>query len=215
VILLGVSHHYLFEGAAISDCRYWQTPLGKVEIDRDTVAILLRTSSAFKLNNRVHEPEHGLEVQVPFLQRVRVDFQIVPILLSPESAQDVERVSRELAQIMDDLTLLIVSSDLSHFPRQADADRVDTCTINAILSGDSDRFQEVTTAQLAAGVSALYTCACGAEAIKVGLNITRLRDLNAFRLLAYANSGQVSGDSSRVVGYAAIAGYRSGGDKRV
>jgi len=207
VILLGCSHHARFEQAALCASDRWRTPLGDVNIDKPAVARLLRSSSTFCCDDRVHQPEHALEVELPFLQRRLDDFTLIPALLSQPSPRQRQQVSAELAQLVSAGALLIISSDLSHYPRQADAERVDRRTLEAILSGDAEVFQSVIGAQLAEPVPGLYTCACGAEAIKVGMTVARLLSLSTARLLKYQNSGSVGGDKTRVVGYAAIGFY--------
>ncbi len=206
VILLGASHHARFDGAVVCGSTQWCTPLGTVRVDEPAVARLL-DAPPFRRDDRVHRPEHALEVELPFLQRKLADFTIIPVLLSQPTPTQAQQVSAALARLVASGALLVVSSDLSHYPSQADAERVDQCTIEAILAGDVVNFQAVMDAQLAAGIPGLHTCACGAQAIKIGMTVARLLSLGAARLLKYQNSGSVSGDAARVVGYAAIGFY--------
>jgi AmmeMemoRadiSam system protein B len=207
VILLGVSHYAAFDHAAVYTGDFWKTPLGKVATDHDTIGALLRSSAAFRADNTVHNREHGLEVQLPFLQVVLHEFQLVPLLLGGEDGNLPRRVAATLAGVLDEHTLLVVSSDLSHYPSQADAERVDRCTLDAILTLDPARFQQAIAQQLSSGVRGLFTCACGAKAIDTALRVAQTLRLETAQVLAYTNSGEVSDDSRQVVGYASVGFY--------
>lgn len=206
VVLLGCSHHARFDGAVVCGSAQWRTPLGAVRVDEPAVARLL-DAPPFRRDDRVHRPEHALEVELPFLQRKLADFTIIPVLLSQPTPTQAQQVSAALARLVAGGALLVVSSDLSHYPSQADAERVDRRTIEAILAGDVAAFQTAIEVQLAAGIPGLHICACAAEAIKVGMAVARLLSLGAARLLKYQNSGSVSSDAARVVGYAAVGFY--------
>lgn len=203
IILLGVAHRQRFNTVAVYWGACWQTPLGRVAVNRDMVCELANSYSAFCIDDDVHQYEHALEVQVPFLQEVLEDFRIVPLLLGNRHA--IGTVSAALARVFDDQTLLIVSSDLAHYPCQADAERVDRRTIEAILSVDPNNFRKVITTQMQEGVVGLLTCACGAAAIEVALRLAQLLHLCKSHMLAYQNSGYMRGDTRSVVGYASIA----------
>lgn len=205
VILLGVSHRDFLERAAVYHGDSWQTPLGNVTINQQVAEQLLQAESIFYLDNRAHQHEHGLEVEVPFLQVTLDDFTIVPVLMSKAQPAFIDRVAAALADIVDDRTVLVVSSDLSHYPAQSDAEQVDRQTIDAILSGDIAGFREAIRA--AGSFPGLVTCACGAAAIEVGLKVAERLQLNDIRLLHYTNSGTISGDPAQGVGYAAIGFY--------
>lgn len=204
VILLGASHHEYFSGATLYWGDTWRSPLGSVPVDKAAVE-MLQALPNFRENSRIHQSEHGLEVQLPFLQKVLDDFSIVPILLSQMTQAMVDEIAQALVELMDEHTLLVVSTDLSHYPCQEDAERVDRHTILAILSGDIEELEATIERQMANNIPNLGTCACGATAVKVGMRMAQLMALEDACLLQYLNSGDVSGSSSRVVGYAAIA----------
>ena len=202
VILLGVSHRHRFEHVAASGMARWQTPLGTVDVDRTMTDALVDASPLFTIDDDVHRQEHGLEVELPFLQTMLEDFRIVPLLLGGEQDDLVQRVSAVLAARMDETTLLLVSSDLSHYPTQADAERIDRATIRAILSLDPAQFKQAISNP--AGIPGLATRACGAAAIRVALHIARRLGMTHARLFDYRNSGDMGGDPQSVVGYASI-----------
>ncbi|MGD9129219.1 MAG: AmmeMemoRadiSam system protein B [Candidatus Woesebacteria bacterium] len=221
VFLIGVSHQSWFSKAALSAVESWQTPLGEVAVDQALVK-KLAAIDAFEINDNAHAAEHSLEVQLPFLQRLyskaglssvaeaerkskATSFKIIPILLSQLTAKSLETISQALSKVIDEDSLLIVSSDLSHYPDYDDANIVDRKTIEAILSGKIKNFEKTIDQEMVAGYSNLATCACGAEAIKLALRLAQIFKIQNIKLLKYANSGDVTGDRSRVVGYAAIA----------
>ena len=198
VILLGVSHRSEFETVAVYLGDSWQTPLGTVPIDRDLVLDLVAACPIFRINNGVHKYEHTLEVR-----SVLEDFRIVPLLLGNHLA--IRDASAALARVFNDQTLLVVSSDLSHYLSQTEAEMVDRPTIDAIMSLDPEQFEVVMFRQMRRGMTGLLTCACGASAVEVALRMAQHLRFDQAVLLAYANSGSVTGDSHRVVGYASIA----------
>lgn len=201
VLLLGVSHHYHFSDACLSAATVWQTPLGEILLNQDVIARLLEHHPIFVVNEGVHRPEHGLEVELPFLQRQLPECTIIPILLSRLSADALQHVCDGIFKVADDKTLIVISSDLSHYPAPEDAERVDAATIQAIVDNDLVALEEQLQIPGRHTVSGLVTSACGALAIKGGMQIAEAWGLGKGQLLRYANSGTPSG----AVGYAAIA----------
>jgi len=231
VILIGCSHQTHFEGAAIDDNDFWLTPLGKVPVDKKFAESLdfARDNKIF-FSSKPHIKEHSLEVQLPFLQTVLKDFKIVPILLGKINNLAIQQLARLIARlntrsVFDEAldgfnteTLIIISSDLSHYPPYDIANQVDNETTKSILSGDINNFEQTISKQMACGYENLVTCACANTAIKLGMAIAskftfkvkgkyNTLKVNAagWRLIKYANSGDVSGIKDQVVGYAAIA----------
>ena len=143
VILIGPSHQAFFEGAAIDDSDYWQTPLGQVAVDKTLTNKILAPHEGILANREVHKNEHCLEVELPFLQVVLSDFKIVPILIGQASKDTLELLAQEIAANFDEKTLLVVSSDLSHYPDIETARVVDQQTVEAILSGSKNKFVEI------------------------------------------------------------------------
>ena len=196
IILVGPSHHHLFDYAAVDNSSVWETPLGKVGLDGDLAGKIISPSQNIIADSVVNADEHSLEMQVIFLQSVLPDAKIVPILLSNPGDELLTALAYRIAQNMDDRTLLVVSSDLSHYPDYTTANIVDKKTIGAIITGNMDYFNS-----LPEGVE---TLACGFEAIKVADQVSRLLVLDKPQLLKYQNSGDIVSDKSRVVGYGAI-----------
>ena len=186
VVLLGPTHRVAVNGLALPAAQSFATPLGHIEIDQDAVAALAPLPQIV-VSDAAHAAEHALEVQLPYLQKILPNFKLVPLAVGNARAQDV-------AEVIDRLwggpeTLIVVSSDLSHFHTYAQARQRDEQTVAAILAG-----QLLTS----------YEQACGAGPINGLLLAARAHQLNG-HLIALCNSGDTAGDRARVVGYAAFA----------
>jgi AmmeMemoRadiSam system protein B len=174
---------------ALSGARAFSTPLGLVEVAQDINAGLLRECACCRIDDFAHDPEHCLEAQLPFLQRHLGSFRIVPILVVPaaESALAAALVDR----IRDDpLAVIVASSDLSHGFSATDARQLDESYLASMVGGE--------LGPVRAGQ------ACGRSAAAV-LSIVAATLGWQPRLLAYANSGDTTGDRVSVVGYGAVA----------
>jgi len=205
VIILGDSHQQFFEGAKIDDHDAWQTPLGQVDLDTKLAKKLTLAESQIELSSYAHKSEHSLEVQLPFLQTVLKDFKILPILLSHSSSkQQIEKLASLLAQEIDESTLLLISTDLSHYPNYDIAQQVDKQTIKSIISGRVDQFEKTIQEQMAQDYPNLETCACASSSIKTALLVAQKLANGQWQKIKYANSADTTGDSSQVVGYASI-----------
>jgi AmmeMemoRadiSam system protein B len=188
VILIGPSHRVYLHGVALPEATAFSTPLGTVQVDAAARAALLPRGDVLE-SDAAHALEHCLEVQLPFLQVLLEDFTIVPLVVGEASPRQVADV---LAAVWGGPeTLVLVSSDLSHYHRYAAAQQLDAQTAAAILARRNDLRSEQ---------------ACGAAAIN-GL-LTRARDLNlSVQEISRLNSGDTSGERERVVGYGAYALY--------
>lgn len=206
IILLGPSHTAWFDHAAVFNKGTWETPLGKVNIDEDLASQLLDKREKIVSDLNPHWQEHDLEVEVIFLQKVLKNFKIVPVLISNPSNQLIESLANKIKETLDEQTLLVISSDFSHYPDYQTANEVDNQTIAAILSGNKTGFEKKIKELEAKNYPGLETAACGQSAIKVALKVGELLSIN-WQKIFYENSGDASGDKLRVVGYASLAGY--------
>ncbi|GBU20767.1 hypothetical protein R80B4_00652 [Fibrobacteres bacterium R8-0-B4] len=193
VILIGPSHRKRFDGVHVTDARYYETPLGKVEVNQEINAKLSKNPLCLRASG-AEENEHCLEVQIPFLQTILGDgkFTIVPLITGNVGAK---AVAEMLLPFIDDKTLVVASSDLSHYQPQKDARDIDDATISTVISGNADGFME----------------ACGDTAIRVAMEIAAKRGLVA-ELVDARTSYETApeyGDPYRVVGYAAIVFVKS------
>jgi hypothetical protein len=195
VVLLGPTHRVAVRGMALPGCSAFATPLGTVEIDPDA-AEALRGMPQVVVSAQAHALEHSLEVHVPFLQTAIEKFRLVPLAVGHCSAEEVAAVLEALWGGRE--TLIVVSSDLSHYLSYADAQAVDRATAKAILG-------------LASGIS--HEQACGATPVTGLTTVARRRGLKP-ELIDLRNSGDTAGDKSRVVGYGAFAFYEAAPDAR-
>ncbi|MBE9568962.1 MAG: AmmeMemoRadiSam system protein B [Proteobacteria bacterium] len=186
VVLLGPVHRVPVSGLALPGTDIFATPLGEIEIDQQAVD-LIRNMPQVVESAAAHAQEHSLEVQLPFLQTVLNDFKLVPLAVGNATPQQV-------AEVLDVLwggpeTLIVISSDLSHFLSYRDAQQVDAGTVHEILNLDA---------------SLNHQQACGGTPVN-GLLIAAKQHHLQPQLLDIRNSGDTAGDKGRVVGYAAIA----------
>lgn len=188
VVVLAPSHRVPFAGIAASSADSFRTPLGDIAVDRDAVERLLQDPAVHTLDQAFAQ-EHALEVQLPFLQAVLSDFALIPLIVGEA---DVDEVSRVLEDLWRDDTLIVVSSDLSHYLDYRSCQQRDRATTQAIEHMD-------------AGQIGPYD-ACGAYPIR-GLLRTAQQHGWRVRTLDLRNSGDTSGDKSRVVGYGAYEFY--------
>jgi len=204
IFLLGASHRYFFNHAAVYPSGFWETPLGKTEIDSMTVKNLISEPEIIP-DPKPHLEEHSLELELIFLQKVLNQFKIIPILVSQTDENLIGLLAQKIAENFDENSLLVISSDLSHYPDYETANLVDKKTIEGILSGDESIFLK--TIKEVESSFEIDTAACGQKAIQIGLRAAKVLKINDFQLIKYENSGDVTGEKRRVVGYAAIGGY--------
>ncbi len=187
VILLGPSHRVGFRGIAFCSADYFRTPLGDVPVDHSAV-VAISDLPQVGLMDSAHEQEHSLEVQLPFLQTVLTDFKVVPLVVGDADKTAVAAVIERLWG--DDSTLFVISSDLSHYNDYITAQSMDNRTCEAIEFLQPDDIH--------------YEQACGRNPLNGLLEVARHRHMRV-ETLGLCNSGDTSGDKSRVVGYGAWA----------
>ena len=184
VVLLGPSHHVPFDGIAVSRAEAYATPLGTVPLDGPAIERILDLPHVLLLE-QAHGPEHSLEVHLPFLQVALGDFSLVPLVIGragPDAIADVLELFWT-----DDASLIVVSSDLSHYLSYEDARTVDAATASAIM----DRNDALTGEQ-----------ACGCNGINGLMRLARRHGLKV-RELDRRTSGDTAGPRDHVVGYGA------------
>lgn len=207
IILLGASHHFWFSHVAVDENDFWETPLGKVEVDRDIIASIA-DGEKIKIDGSPFIPEHCLELELIFLQKVLKNFKIVPILVSEVEENLNDYLAQKIAGNFDEKTLLVVSSDLSHYPPYSLAKEADKKTIEGILTGERKKFEKEAIEVESSGYPNLETAACGQKAIGIALSVAENLKIKNFKLIHYSNSGDFFGDKMAVVGYGAIVGYK-------
>ncbi len=205
VILLGTAHQVPTGKIVIDDHDFWQTSLGQVPLAKDLITDLIDGETIIA-SREIHKNDHVLEVELPFLQVVLSDFSLVPILIGQVDNSALLALAKKLASVLavDPKTLLVISSDLSHYPDQATAKAVDAKTLAAIASGSREEFDQ-TLVDLENQYPGVDTFACGAEAIRVGLLVANKIGLKEAKILAQSDSGVVSAQTDQVVGYGSVA----------
>lgn len=185
VVLLGPSHRVPFLGMATSSAHVFATPLGHIPVDQEAVADIAGLPQVHCLDD-AHAMEHSLEVQLPFLQSILDDFCLIPLVVGDARPQ-------EVAEVLDrlwggDETVIIVSSDLSHYHDYETAIRLDSATSRAI---EELRLEDIG-----------YDHACGRAPINGLLHVARTRGLSA-QTIDLRNSADTGGPRDQVVGYGA------------
>jgi len=196
-IIIGPSHHFANSGLFLSGADQWQTPLGLVKVA--DINLDLAKENNFEISDQIHQPEHALELEVPFLQTVLPNIEIVPIVVGQLNTSQRTDFASVLNKYLDDQTVLIVSVDMSHYHPQAEALGLDNQSINHILSLDNK-------AILNDEIDAPWAVA----------SVLELAKQNSWqsKLLRHATSGDVTGDKSAVVGYGAVAFYGEASHKK-
>jgi MEMO1 family protein len=187
VIILGTAHRYPLKGACVMDYNYYDSPLGKVKISGD-IKNLLKEKNVVSILAADLE-EHSIEIEIPFLQRVLKDFEILPIIVGSVNPDE---FSRLLEKYSCDKTVIVCSVDLSHFHGYKQATELDNYSINSILELNSDNIHS-------AEIDSPY-------AVMALIELAKKKNWKT-KLLDYKNSGDIIKDRSSVVGYAAIIFY--------
>ena len=213
VVVIAPSHFEGFDFTSIYDGDAYATPLGAVRVDKAFAAQLTKMSPTIQLSSRGHTPtkegaEHAIEVQLPWLQRVLGDFALVPIVMGNQSYENSRALGVALAKLIQGQdTLIVASSDLSHYHPYDEAVKIDHKTLNALQEWDyfsmSQNFQERVWE------------ACGGAPIVAAMIAAERMGANEARVLKYANTGDVTGDHSRVVGYSADVFLKTPGGKLI
>ncbi|MFP4192369.1 MAG: AmmeMemoRadiSam system protein B [Candidatus Hydrogenedentota bacterium] len=194
VILVGCSHRYAIEKASVFGRGVFDTPVGAFPIDEAFASEVIHLTGNGPAEP--HRLEHSLEVQLPFLEAVIGVVPIVPILFGAPPSQWHAEFGQRLAGMVDKDDLLVISTDLSHFLNEEDANAIDRRSVQAVLEQDWQAFSE--------GVAAGRYSMCGATAVVAGMAYAQALDARQWRWLDYRTSAQATGDRTRVVGYAAL-----------
>lgn len=200
VVILGPNHHGLGADAAVFNQGSWQTPLGDVPIAEGLATHLIDHCSLLQADQLAHRLEHSIEVQIPLLQYLQPELEIVPICLGSGGLDDWLALGTSLGQALNgwsDKVLVIASSDMNHFLDAAETRRLDQMAIEAALALDPARLYRT--------VRDNHISMCGVVPAVVMLQSALERGARKCRLVRYGHSGEVNGDMSRVVGYAAMS----------
>jgi len=205
VIMIGPSHRVRFRGVSVNLQSGYKTPLGIVPVDQELAKKIIDADPLIRQVPRAHASEHALEIQIPFLQSVLKDFQIVPIIMGEQDYGTCSRLAEILYDVMGDSaeTLLLASTDLSHYHSDKKARALDSEFIDQVRKFSPER--------LSKALSSGRCEACGGGPTITVMLAAQALGANRSQILQYAHSGDVTGDGSEVVGYVAAALFEEKG----
>ena len=202
IIILGPNHRGFGADVSIMINGKWETPLGELEIDKDIAENILNNSKIIKVDNKAHQFEHSIEVQLPFIQYIfNKDVKIIPICMTRQDINtDIEIARSICASVVNKNILIIASSDFTHYEPQEYAQNIDKQAIDAILEFDPKKLYDIIYRQ--------NLTMCGPGPITTMLITCKYLGAKKVELLKYATSGDITGMYNQVVGYASLVVYR-------
>ena len=200
VVIIAFLHHVFLQGVLVDDVAAYETPLGRVPVDREFVREVQMFHPLFRNAMPGRLEEHSLEIQIPFLQETVPELKIVPIYIGAQDITNITVLADALAKTLEDRNALVVATtDLSHFHPYETASKKDKTLIAMFEKGNTEAIYDAYAKEEAE--------ACGMGPVLTSILLAKKMKWSGPRLIRYANSGDVTGDRSSVVGYAAMA-YR-------
>ncbi len=199
VIVISPSHREYFPGISIYNADGYETPLGVVEIDKKLRDYLINDSKIIFSGEEGHRNEHAVEVQLPFLQTVLNDFKFVPIVMGDQGDMFVNELALKLSSVVDVETVVIASSDLSHYYPKYQADKLDSILERRIINFEFDELQQ--------DLKHKNCEACGGGPIVATMKAASLKNKLKSEVFNRSDSGDVTNDDAEVVGYLSAAIY--------
>ncbi len=220
VIAVGPSHHMPVDGVALTKASAWRTPLGDVPINTEMCAALQAASERIHVNALAHKYEHSVEVELPLLQEVLKDFELVPLVMTDFSEENCHALAQAIVKVAKGQlaarsaatrreggsVLLVASSDMSHYPAYDDANRSDKAMLAAIKTFDIAKVRQKDTELMGAGTEELECTMCGLGPVLAVMEAAKALGADQVKIIKHANSGDMpEGDRDRCVGYGAVA----------
>jgi len=198
VVLFGPNHTGYGSALAVMNEGFWRTPFGDVEVDGETANKIVKEARIVDVDDSAHRYEHSIEVQLPFLQYLfGSTFKIVPICFLMQDLHSAKEVGQAVAKVLAEKNALIIaSSDMTHYEPQKLAERKDLLALRAVEAMDEERFYSI--------IEEHRISACGYGPIIALIAAAKALGAKEAKLLCYKTSGDVTGDYSAVVGYAAV-----------
>jgi AmmeMemoRadiSam system protein B len=198
VVLFGPNHTGYGSALAVVNEGFWRTPLGDVEVDGETANKIVREARIVDVDDSAHRYEHSIEVQLPFLQYLFGSaFKIVPICFLMQDLHSSREVGQAVAKVLaGGNALIIASSDMTHYEPHRIAEKKDLMALRAVEAMDEERFYSI--------IEEHRITACGYGPIIALITAAKALGAREAKLLCYKTSGDVTGDYSAVVGYAAV-----------
>lgn len=208
IVILAPSHYFGFSGISVWTKGGFKTPLGIVEVDQEFAQGLTKNETEIYDKPEVFEKEHSLEVEIPFIQRTFPGVKIVPVIMGQPSFKLLEKFSEKLNSLIGQRggVLIVVSTDLSHYHDDGTARRMDGQAIEAVKGLQAEKiFEQCATREMEM---------CGCIPVTAAVLLAKQKELDTVDVLRYANSGDVTADKSRVVGYTSIIMYKKSFEER-
>jgi AmmeMemoRadiSam system protein B len=199
VVILGPNHTGYGSALALMDEGSWRTPLGDVEVDTLVARELCRETGLVDVDESAHKFEHSVEVQLPFLQYLYGNgFKFVPVCFQLQDFESADEVGNALVEVLSERSAVVIaSSDFTHYEPQASAERKDLAALEAVKAMDAKRFVKI--------IEERNVTACGYGPIAAAIIAAKGLMAKEATLLRYRTSGDITGDKSSVVGYAAVS----------
>lgn len=203
IILCGPSHRARFPGVSVyGPAMSWRTPLGVVICDDDLCNRLVKSDHGITVYEPAHAQEHCLEVQLPYLQTVLKNFQIVPLVMGSQDSEEIDNLAEALADLnLGSNAVMVASTDWQHYRPASEGHKMDSLGLDCLEHVDAERLEDY----LESGRVEM----CGGGPTVAIIKAARARGANTIKILKYGDSGDISGDKSAVVGYVAAAIYKS------
>ena len=199
VVVLGPNHTGYGSALALMDEGVWRTPLGDVEVDGEVAREIVQETRLVDVDELAHRHEHSIEVQLPFLQYLYGnEFKFVPVCFQLQDLASAEEVGNALVEVLAERNAVIIaSSDFTHYESQTNASRKDNAALKAVEAMDAKQFLSI--------VETENVTACGYGPIATVITAAKGLLAKEAKLLRYKTSGDITGDTSSVVGYAAVS----------
>jgi MEMO1 family protein len=199
VVVLGPNHTGYGSALALMDAGVWRTPLGDVEVDTLVAREIAQETRLVDVDESAHRYEHSVEVQLPFLQYLYGSaFKFIPVCFQLQDLASAEEVGNALVEVLAERNAVIIaSSDFTHYEPQANAARKDNAALKAVEAMDAKQFFAIIESQ--------NVTACGYGPIATLITAAKGLLAKEAKLLQYKTSGDITGDKSSVVGYAAVS----------
>lgn len=199
-VILGPNHTGLGSAFAVTKSEYWETPLGRLEVDSELAEAIASHFEELYFDDLAHTWEHSIEVQLPFLQAIYgSEVRIVPIVMGIQEPENSAELGIAVALASEELgrdVVVIASSDMSHYVPEEEAVRRDSAAIEAIISMDISKLFRV--------IRELDVSMCGPGPVSAAISFAKSKGVERGELVRYSTSAETSGDRSFVVGYASV-----------
>lgn len=206
IVVAGPSHYVRFQGVSLFAGEAVETPLGDLPVDQDACRFLLDRTAALREFEPAFAREHSVETHFPLIRKYCPGARVVPLVMGQGKSFGVEPLVAALRALRRQKPfLLVASSDLSHYPVYETAVEADRRFLEALVSGREERIEAADQGILSENHPDYFCTHCGPEPLSTLVRWAKLEKAEKIRLLSYRNSGDVTGDHSRVVGYASVA----------